>query len=131
MTIKITCPECERTLNVPDSALGKRVRCPACKSPFVAAEEDGEDSGEVQAPRSASAGRFKQEPSGQRGEGDAGRRALRKGSRDDDSGAEDDEPAPRRKKRSVKKSGSAGLMVGLGVGGGVLVLLLAGAMSWW
>lgn len=32
LTIKIDCPSCSATLNVPPSALGKRGRCPKCKT---------------------------------------------------------------------------------------------------
>lgn len=32
----VKCPECERTLRVPDDLLGKPVRCPSCKATFTA-----------------------------------------------------------------------------------------------
>lgn len=32
----INCPECERTVSVPERLLGKTVRCPACKATFIA-----------------------------------------------------------------------------------------------
>lgn len=46
----IQCPDCGKSLKVNDSTLGKRVRCPGCKNPFVVpdapvvelAEEDDE-----------------------------------------------------------------------------------------
>jgi predicted Zn finger-like uncharacterized protein len=34
----VTCPECHKRLNVPQSALGKKVRCPACKKVVVLSE---------------------------------------------------------------------------------------------
>jgi predicted Zn finger-like uncharacterized protein len=37
----ISCPECERSLRVPDDLLGKMVRCPSCKATFTA--ESGPD----------------------------------------------------------------------------------------
>src|SRR5436190_2551856 len=30
-----TCPECKRALNVPEEAVGKRIRCPACRHNFL------------------------------------------------------------------------------------------------
>jgi predicted Zn finger-like uncharacterized protein len=34
----IQCPQCKKSLKVNDTALGKRVRCPACASTFLAVE---------------------------------------------------------------------------------------------
>jgi WD40 repeat protein len=34
------CPGCDRTLNIPVGGLGKKVRCPACRTVFIAAAED-------------------------------------------------------------------------------------------
>jgi hypothetical protein len=36
----VNCPECNKRLNVPPSALGKKVRCPACKKVVVLSEPD-------------------------------------------------------------------------------------------
>ncbi len=40
----ISCPDCERKLRVPDTMLGKKVKCPGCQTIFVAnpAEEEEE-----------------------------------------------------------------------------------------
>jgi len=35
MTIKVSCPNCGKTLNAPDTAMGKKVKCPACSSIFL------------------------------------------------------------------------------------------------
>src|SRR5581483_3479093 len=40
MPIVITCPECRRKAKVPESALGKTVRCPGCGATFPATAED-------------------------------------------------------------------------------------------
>lgn len=40
MKVVITCDSCEKTLQVPDTALGKKVRCPACKNVFQAKARD-------------------------------------------------------------------------------------------
>src|SRR5215204_3078652 len=36
MAIEIRCPQCSRTLRVPDEHAGKQVRCPACQQISVA-----------------------------------------------------------------------------------------------
>jgi predicted Zn finger-like uncharacterized protein len=36
----IRCPECERSLRVPDDLLGKMVRCPSCKATFTAQADE-------------------------------------------------------------------------------------------
>lgn len=37
MPFRVSCPECDRALQVPDDADGKTVRCPACQATFPAA----------------------------------------------------------------------------------------------
>jgi Meiotically up-regulated gene 113 len=36
MPVKVTCPGCNKTFNAPDEFIGKRVKCPSCKTAFVA-----------------------------------------------------------------------------------------------
>jgi predicted Zn finger-like uncharacterized protein len=36
MPRKITCPNCNAVVSVPDELLGRTVRCPRCKTPFTA-----------------------------------------------------------------------------------------------
>lgn len=31
----INCPQCHRKLQIPDGAVGRRARCPACRAKFV------------------------------------------------------------------------------------------------
>jgi hypothetical protein len=38
MALTIKCPHCEKALSVPDEAVGKMVRCPACQSEFLIAQ---------------------------------------------------------------------------------------------
>lgn len=38
MSVAICCPGCEHQLRVRDELLGKRVKCPSCKSSFTAKE---------------------------------------------------------------------------------------------
>lgn len=35
-----TCPSCHKRLKVPDGAVGRRARCPACKGKFVVADPE-------------------------------------------------------------------------------------------
>src|SRR5262249_4814280 len=39
MPLITTCPECSKTVRVPDALLGRKVRCPECKHIFSAASE--------------------------------------------------------------------------------------------
>jgi hypothetical protein len=41
MPVITSCPDCQRTLRVPDNLLNKKVRCPECKREFTAAAADG------------------------------------------------------------------------------------------
>src|SRR5690348_17294432 len=36
MPVQISCPQCSQTLRVPDTAVGKSVRCPKCQTVFPA-----------------------------------------------------------------------------------------------
>lgn len=40
MATEVKCPSCEKTLKVPESVLGKRVKCKACEEVFVAERAD-------------------------------------------------------------------------------------------
>jgi hypothetical protein len=82
----ISCPDCGRTLRVPDDLLGKKVKCPGCGVKFVgeAAPEEEPD----EAPARSSYSSTRQDSS-------AGRRLSR---RDDDE-YEDDRPRRSRRRR--------------------------------
>jgi hypothetical protein len=43
----VTCPDCQRTLRVPDNLLGKKVKCPGCQGMFTAAGGNGGGAGGV------------------------------------------------------------------------------------
>src|SRR5208337_634335 len=47
MAIKVTCPHCGKTGNVPDTVAGKSVRCPRCQSRFGARHPDHGTTAEV------------------------------------------------------------------------------------
>jgi hypothetical protein len=42
MPTTISCPNCQKTLRLPENMLGKRVRCPGCQETFVAAAPEEE-----------------------------------------------------------------------------------------
>lgn len=42
MNVVITCDNCAKTLRVPETALGKKVRCPACQGVFEARAKDAD-----------------------------------------------------------------------------------------
>ena len=41
MSALVVCPDCKRKLKVPDTAVGKTIRCPACKAVIPSASEPG------------------------------------------------------------------------------------------
>ena len=47
----INCPHCDSTVRVGRADLGRKIRCPECDKRFVAAEDDEDDDGDVQATR--------------------------------------------------------------------------------
>ena len=84
MPEQVRCPSCNAMLRVPDSLLGRNVKCPKCATTFVAElEEPAEPEGIVPEPR----------PSGRRSRvpDDAG---------DEQFPPDEDEDRPRRRRRS-------------------------------
>jgi LSD1 subclass zinc finger protein len=55
MSVAITCASCRRPLRVPESLLGKTVRCPLCTDTFTAEPDPAPPPPAVQAPGSAEA----------------------------------------------------------------------------
>jgi hypothetical protein len=39
MLVVVTCPKCSKQSNVPDSNVGRRIRCSGCQAIFLAADE--------------------------------------------------------------------------------------------
>jgi predicted Zn finger-like uncharacterized protein len=52
MSSTLSCPSCQRTLRVPESLLGKNVKCPGCSHRFTAADQS---ESEEEAPRRSTA----------------------------------------------------------------------------
>jgi hypothetical protein len=122
----IKCPECQKSLKLNESLAGKRVRCPACKKPFVVPEmvdeleevdpstlasESEEDEG-VQAERPVRRSRRQPED-----EDEEEARPARRSRREPDEEDEDDEERPRRPRRRRRRprapSSSAPLVLGI------------------
>src|SRR5713226_5949814 len=69
MTEIINCPACTRTVSVPERLIGKTVRCPSCKSTFVAESAIGEvEVVEEEPPRAAEVAAKDPAPRPHRGE---------------------------------------------------------------
>ena len=94
MSIVSTCPECSKQVRVPETLLGKSVRCPVCKAVFTAGESE---------PEQASAPGPVKEPAGYTPEPELQpRKRKRSDTEQGDSGYDDDEDyddRPRRKRR--------------------------------
>ena len=110
----IKCPECQKSLKLNESLAGKRVRCPACKKPFVVPEmvdeleevdpstlasESDEDEA-VQAERPA--GRSRRQPEDEE-EARPARRSRREPDEEED---EEEEERPRRRRRRRRRPGA-------------------------
>lgn len=131
MSSIILCPECERKLKLPDTMVGKSVRCPGCKAIIPATskprstasdpESDESDSPSpsravktAPSPRSANALTRSRPPRGEEPEEDI------------EPDEEERVRAKPRKKRPIRKKSSGGLIIGLVVGGVLLLLLVLG-----
>lgn len=115
MPLSLSCP-CGAKLNVPDTAAGKRVRCPKCGDPIAVPADIDDEPVPPARPR-------------RRADDDKSDRAARSSRRRDD---EDDDDRPRKKKRKTKSGGvpgwawAAGGGVVLVVGAVVAVLAMGG-----
>jgi hypothetical protein len=137
MPISVLCPSCDAPVNAPDSAAGKRAKCPKCQEVMIL-PGGAEDFEVVDEPKPKSKPRVREE------DDDEDERPMRKSRRRDDEEEEDESPKhkssrrvvaieddeeedlPRRKgkgKGKVKKK-KAGPPMGLLIGGGVVLLLL-------
>ena len=44
MLVVVTCPKCEKKANVPDTSVGRRIRCSGCQAIFLAVDENASPS---------------------------------------------------------------------------------------
>ncbi|HTU18653.1 MAG TPA: zinc-ribbon domain-containing protein [Gemmataceae bacterium] len=114
MPEQVRCPSCSATLRVPDTLLGKNVKCPKCQTTFVAETEAPEESERIvheparssRRPQAPPPDEFEEEPPPEE---------------------EEDEDRPRRRRRG-RRSGAAsssltGPAIGLMVASGFSLLL--------
>jgi predicted Zn finger-like uncharacterized protein len=121
----IKCPECQKSLRLNESLAGKRVRCPACKQPFLvpggvdeleevppseAESEEEEDTG-VQARRPAR--RSRPEPDEDEEEDERPARRSRR-ARDEEDEDDEEEERPRRPRRRRRRGSGGDASAGTG-----------------
>jgi predicted Zn finger-like uncharacterized protein len=102
MPLTIQCPHCQRSLNVPDEAAGKMVRCPACQEAFAVAQPTPTVTPAPPEP-TAPAAAWDKESSAERRQRDGEEKKKRKRKRYDDDDEEDkqeeeEEERPRKSK---------------------------------
>jgi predicted Zn finger-like uncharacterized protein len=116
MPEQIRCPECNATLRVPDSLLGKAVKCPKCQTMFTAEMEEPEGRE-----------RIVREPA--RSEARRQRPALRQEEDEEEElppeEEEEDEDRPRRRRRRRRSSGAAASAVA----GPAIALMVVSGLS--
>jgi hypothetical protein len=131
MSALVFCPDCKRTLKVPDSAVGKSIRCPTCKTllppvsgPAIDPEDSEPDTSSRRGamttaplPRTAPTRPLSRPPEEEAAEDDLEleEKPIRK--------------RPSRKASSLRKKSSAGPIIGLVVGGVALLALLGGGAT--
>jgi DNA-directed RNA polymerase subunit RPC12/RpoP len=119
MTIKASCPHCEREYTLADTQEGKTVRCKDCDEKFVVEKprrkrrDDDEEEDDRPRKRSARV----------RDDEDEERDTKRRRRRDDDDDDEDEDERDERPRRKAKKGGIP-LWVWLASGGGGLLLIV-------
>jgi predicted Zn finger-like uncharacterized protein len=137
----VTCPQCDRSLRVPDELMGKQVKCPTCGTTF-AAGGGGAPGGAPPGPRlpaeppRAPADAFEEEPSSRRApprsdrDRDRDRDYDRDRDRDEDydDDYEDDREERRRRRRRAARDRVSGPGTGLIVYGILLCILEAVAL---
>jgi predicted Zn finger-like uncharacterized protein len=110
--MKTDCPACGRSLRVPDTLRGKRVKCPSCSHPFKVPEEEVEVVDDVV----------------------PGVAEIDEDDRDEDDGASQDSErergqAPRRRRRRLQPHRGT-LVLTLGILGVVLIPIIFGPIAW-
>src|SRR5579871_6539599 len=107
MSALLVCPECNRKLKIPDSAVGKSVRCPGCQALIPAAKQSTAEREAVTANPAPPPAVV----------------PVRKRPSLGDESADDPALGVR---KPVRRRSSLGLILGLVIGGGVLFLCVIG-----
>lgn len=135
MTIRITCPSCDKSYNVDDTMRGKKVRCRNCQGVVpVPADDEPASAGIKQGKPAPVAARPSKPAKDETDEEERPRSKRRIEDEDDDERPrrrrevdeeEDEEDEDRPRKRKKKKAGS---MLPLLIGGGVGAVVLIGVI---
>jgi predicted Zn finger-like uncharacterized protein len=139
------CPNCHARLRVPDTAVGKRIRCSKCKEAFAVPAQEEEDKvaparAVTPQPKKAAAksihddaGDVEEQPAKRKpaaeeeaDEDEKPRRKDKPARRERDDGESDDEKERPRGGKQKKAKGNPLILWGA-IGGGVAVLVLVGA----
>ncbi len=103
-----SCPECQRQVKIPETLIGKMVKCPSCQATFRASSPS-QTAGVAAVEEPAF-----QEPVGY----------------DDDYEDEDDRPLRRRRRRAYLEPHRGGTILTLGIIGFVCLGIVFGPMAW-
>src|SRR5262245_46758655 len=132
----VNCPQCERKLKVPDTLLGKSVKCPTCGVTFTA-EAAGGTAPPSYPPEPERQIRSREEPppSRQREEPPPSRRSRRQ---DEDDYEDDYDDRPRKRSRRSRGGGGGGylqphrggLILTLGILSFFFAPLILGPIAW-
>jgi Zn-finger nucleic acid-binding protein len=119
MAQMIACPECDKTLQVPDDLIGKLVQCPRCQHTFIATGTDNA----IESPKTAQPGPTRIDKDDDLEDEGSKRRSR---SRVDD---DDDDTVPSIRKRKPGHVTSLGVMALVGgiVGVSMFLLLVGGS----
>ena len=130
MSILVVCSSCSARLNAPDSAAGKKVKCPKCQAALVVPTplpaEPAFEVVEEEPEKPAVRPKVKTDVFVEDDEDEAPRKKRRVEIDDDED--DDDDDRPRKKKRKEPAAGNA--MMVRNIVGGVVLLVLLGVAGW-
>jgi predicted Zn finger-like uncharacterized protein len=112
MSLTISCPNCQRTLRVPESLLGQSVKCPSCSETFTAPDHLEEVAPPRPAPPPPPVDDYRDEP-----------RPSRRRSRNEEYDDEDYAPSRNRRPRRDEKPGKVQAIAIMILIGGILATI--------
>jgi predicted Zn finger-like uncharacterized protein len=138
MATDVDCPSCDQKLRVPDDLLGKKVKCPSCKTMFKAT------AGGLQEPAESPPVEEEEEVPSRRSSGLSpsnrsnlpGRRSSLPDEEDADEGEDEDRPRRKAGRRSLRKRNRnlaphrGTLILVFGILGLVVAPLIFGPIAW-
>lgn len=131
MSIAVVCPECSAKLNAPDSAAGKRVKCPKCQTgitvPAAVAEEAAfEEVVDEPAPQPKPRPKARAIADNDDDVEKPRKRRVEPEVEDDDA----DDDRPRKKRKRAADEDASGSRMTRNIIGGVVLLILLGVAGW-